>query len=66
MKIIVTWGSVTIDGFWIDDGIYWLFVTARDYILQLTYSLVAVETCLFAEPLPSSGCFIVAYFAVVA
>jgi hypothetical protein len=29
-------------------------------------AVIAVETCLFAEPLLSNSCFIVAYFAVVA
>jgi hypothetical protein len=32
----------------------------------LMYSLVAAETCSFAELLPSNGCHIVAYFVVVA
>jgi hypothetical protein len=32
----------------------------------LLYSLVAVEACLFAKPLLSNGCYIAAYFAVVA
>jgi hypothetical protein len=32
----------------------------------LLYSLIAVETCLFAEPLLSNGCCTVACFAVIA
>jgi hypothetical protein len=35
-------------------GFIELFDTARDYILQLTYSLVAVEIWLFSESLPNN------------
>jgi hypothetical protein len=41
--------------------------TAKETSLPfLLYYCVAAETSLFAEPLPSNGCCIVAYFAVVA
>jgi hypothetical protein len=39
---------------------------AENTILPLLYAIVIVETCLFAKPLLSNGCFIFAYIAVVA
>jgi hypothetical protein len=43
-QLLVMCMSVTIDGFWIDDRIYWTSDTACDYTLEFTITHTLVPT----------------------